>query len=379
MGSLRPPVRPRPASWAPALALALALPAVGLGCGKSKRSADAPSDAPPGSPPRATAARGAPAARRAWDDPPKLGLLLVGDETPPAQRPVDLSVEADGALRRALLAPGLFAPAAVDDPGACKADLRVLYVLLENDVPNPRATAGVASVAVEGSVFCPMPRGPTDGRGATAPSQDEGGAGPGDPAEDVDELRVSLSDEAPFGPGPGERSATGPQALRLALGRLAGRAAQALYGRVRMRHAPDGAVLAALAAPHAQPGVLAEAAGEAGERRLTGAVDDLVRLTAHEDTSVAVRAGTSLGLLRARRDDVVRALAAMTRGADPERHLAAIQALGDVGGPLAVRYLDTMAVGDPEPALRALARRAARRARGQDPDGDGAPDVAPAP
>ncbi len=271
---------------------------------------------------------------------------------------MDLSVEADGVLRRALLAPGLFVPATTDDPAACKIDLRILYALLENDLPNPRATAGVASMAVEGSAFCPPP--PLAG----------GHGGSAEPAEDVEEFRVSLSDEAPFGPGPGERSPTGAAALRLVLGRLADQVAQVLYGQVRMRHAPDAAVLAALADPHTGPGVLAEAAGEAGERHLSAAVDDLVRLTAHPNTGVAARAATSLGLLKARREGVVRALAAMTRGADPERHLAAIQALGDVGGPLAARYLDTMAVGDPEPALRALARRAARRARGEDPDGD---------
>ena len=357
----RPPAGPTSHRVA-ALALTLLGATLATACGKR----DDPVGASLSTHPDVAAPASAPASRRTWDAPPKLGVLLVGDETPPARRPVDLSVEADSTLRRALLAPGLFQPATTDDPTACKTELRVFYALLDNDLPNPRASAGVASVAVEGSVFCPPPGAPA--RTEPAAGRDPAESPAEDVAEDVEEFRVSLADEAPFGPGPGDRSATGPQGLRLVLGRLASRVAQVLYGQVRMRHAPDEAVLAALADAHGQPGVLAEAAGEAGERRLTAAVDDLVRLTAHPDTGVAARAGAALGLLKVRRDDVIRALAAMTQGADPERHLAAIQALGDVGGPLAARYLDTMAVGDPQPALRALARRAARRARGEDPD-----------
>ena len=57
------------------------------------------------------------------------------------------------------------------------------------------------------------------------------------------------------------------------------------------------------------------------------------------------------------------ALAAMTEGPDAERHLIAVHALGDLGGRRALRYLETLAVGHPDAALRDVARDAAKRAR----------------
>ena len=86
--------------------------------------------------------------------------------------------------------------------------------------------------------------------------------------------------------------------------------------------------------------------------------------TQEDDETVVLRAASSLGRLSDGDEASVRALAKLTSGSDHERHLVAIGALGDVGGTLALRYLDTLTEGHPEEGIRHAARQAAARARG---------------
>ena len=102
-----------------------------------------------------------------------------------------------------------------------------------------------------------------------------------------------------------------------------------------------------------------------------------MKLTADGRDLVAIRAGAALGLLRSRDEDVIRALAHMTNGPNEEKHLVAINALGDIGGDSAVRYLRSIAEGHPNPALRDIARRAVARLTGDDPDAVVAPEEPP--
>jgi HEAT repeat protein len=181
----------------------------------------------------------------------------------------------------------------------------------------------------------------------------------GGQGEATETYRAEVADETPYG-GPGQ--ASGRVALGDLLARLSDTVASQLSGQVRMRHASDAQVLAALASDQ-EPGVLMEAASEAGERELAPALQPLILLTRHLDDTVALRAAAAVGRLGAGDEASARALAAMTSGSDIERHLVAVQALGDVGGSRAGRYLDTLADGHPDPAIRSAARAAATRAR----------------
>jgi hypothetical protein len=266
----------------------------------------------------------------------RLAVVLVEDATAPAERPFELGLRADAALRRALQAPTGFEPAPHADETACKANAEVAYALLQNGAVVKAAEAGSARFGIIAEAHCPY-------------------------HGEVESYRVEVDDEAPFGPNHGK---TSEQALDALLGGLSERAAEALYGQVSMRHASDPEVHRALQ-DDTRPGVLMEAASEAGERKLTAAIPDLIRLVRHPVEMVQLRAGGALGQLRDKSDEVLRALAAMTDGPTTERHLVAVHALGDIGGPEAARYLETIAVGHPAVVIRNLAREAARSARGE--------------
>jgi hypothetical protein len=272
------------------------------------------------------------------DAAPRLRAVLVSDQTPVAHRPVDLSTRADQTIRSALLASGRFVSASGDDLAACAAEVDLMYAWVVNGKVVAQAAAGVARMVIEGQVHCLIP----------------GGRG-----EETETYRAEVADEAPFG-NPGQ--ASGRVALDALLARLSDTMASHLSGQVRMRHASDGQVLAALK-PDQDPGVLMEAASEAGERELVAALGSLIALTRHLDDTVALRAAAAVGRLASGDEASARALAAMTTGSDIERHLVAVQALGDVGGSRAGRYLDTLADGHPDPTIRSAARQASIRAR----------------
>lgn len=323
-----------------ALGLALSLGA----CGKSDRapaSGSADDEAAAAEPAKKKDGEGAalPAKLEA-----AIGAVFVSDLTPADKRPIDLSVRADSVVRKALIGEGRFRSVSQDDPKACKADVQVYYALMVNGEPVVAAEAGLARVGMDARLYCPP--------------AEEGG--------DFKTFAVEFDDEASFG---GSEGKEGPAQLKMLLARLAPRVAAGLYGQLEMYGADDAAVEKALAESK-DLGVLMEAAAEAGERKLEGATPHLVRLLGHQEEMVVLRAGAALGLIGKRDSDVVRALAKLTRGPVIERHLVAVNALGDIGGDEAARYLDAIAVGDPDPRIRELARMAAKRARGQDPEAD---------
>ena len=61
----------------------------------------------------------------------------------------------------------------------------------------------------------------------------------------------------------------------------------------------------------------------------------------------------------------------MTEGPNTKRHFTAVQALGDIGGPNASRYLQSLAVGHPIASMRKLAREANARALDRTPRNEG--------
>ncbi len=285
-----------------------------------------------------TSCRGPSSERAVVGGQPKLRAVMVSDRTPQDHRPVDLSTRADQLIRGALLSPQRFASTDVEDHSACAAEIDLMYAWVVNGQVEVDAAVGVARIAVDAQVHCLVP-----------------GGGP----EDVETFRTELVDEAPYG-GAGQRP--GKETLGVLLERVSAAVGAQLYGQVRMRHASDDEIRAALK-PDGPAGVLMEAAAEAGERRLTGVLDDVIALTAHSDDTVVLRAAASIGRLSDGDEASARALAKLTSGSDTERHLVAIQALGDVGGAQALRYLDALTQGHPEAGIRNAARQAAARAR----------------
>lgn len=302
-----------------------------LSAGCSRSDSGAPAD--PSPPSDAVAA--------ASLEPLRLAELAVADLVPEDVRVPGFQPIADQAIQAAFIDPGhTFARAAADDAGACKAEVRVGYALIVNGRPVADADAGTARAVLEGELFCPDP---------TRPSE-------------VEAFRLTLDDERAFG---GSAGGTSKARLEEVVRQVARDGADGLFGQARTRHADDATVLGNLAATahgdaEVHTGILSESASEAGERRLTLAVTDLVRLTAHPNTRVAVRAGAALGLLKVSTPEVLKALVKMTEGPVAQRHLVAIHALGDLGTPEARRYLDALATGHPDAALRELARERLR-------------------
>jgi len=302
-----------------------------LGCGKVPTAPTA-DHTPPTATPQPDAAP--------W---PGLKALIVVDLTPPEVRPVDLEGAADKALRAALVRPGRFHSGLAGDATACAIEVKTFYGLVVNGELQAEGDQGQARLVMEAEAHCPA--------GVRS-------------AGEVETYRVTVQEEAAFSTAEASFAA-----LRGLVAPLGERVAATLYGQVTVRHAEDPAVVAFLGEGQAV-GILMEASAEAGERKLADAVPRLVALTAHADEVVALRATAALGLIGLDVDGVISALARMTEGPDPERHLIAVHAMGDIGGTRAARYLDALAVGHPEGAIREAARDAARRAREAETNAD---------
>ncbi len=254
---------------------------------------------------------------------PRIGELAVADLTPETFRLSRLTGELDSLITSLTFA--TFERST--DPSACRAEFAITYLLTQNRRPTTDADAGLAIATFEGDLLCP-----------TATSR-EG-------------FRTRLELERPFG---GLTGLTGETRLEEVLREVLRDGIDTLYGQLSARGAPDSDILDHLA--HADhPGLLGESASEAGERRLIAAIPDLVRLTAHDNRRVSMRAGAALGLLRVARPDIIEALVRMTEGSDKEKHLVAIHALADLGTPEARRYLESIAMSHPSPVIRQLAR-----------------------
>lgn len=219
---------------------------------------------------------------------------------------------------------------APDEASACRAHVTIGYAQVVNGRPVPRTEEGEAHALFEGEVFCPDPNTgrPTEG------------------------FRLELNLERPFG---GAHGSTGPERVREVVTEILRDGADALFGQVQIRGADDQALRTALASS-TNPGVLAEAASEAGERKLVDVGETLVQLTSHKNRRVATRAGAAIGLLKHGTPTAIKALVALTEGPDTEKHLVAIHALGDIGTDEAQRYLEVIALGHPNPLIRQLAR-----------------------
>lgn len=321
----------RSARWVTSLALTLVL---GVACSKSDTSDTTD-----------------PSADVSSERTPTLAEVRVTELTPRPLRDQTLSPEL-----QALAEAAFFTSFHKDlkDPTACRAQVTIGYAMVVNGRPVPAAEEGEAHALFEGEVFCPDTSGrPTEG------------------------FRLELATERPFGPSHG---ITGPARVREVVTEILREGSDALFGQVQIRAASDDQIRTALRSSQ-HPGILAEAASEAGERRLVDTGDALVALTRHANRRVAARAGAALGLLKLDTPETIKALVALTEGPDTEKHLVAIHALGDIGSADAKRYLEVIAVGHPNPLIRQLARERLGRPREPSPDPvpEPVPDPTPAP
>lgn len=261
----------------------------------------------------------------------RLGELRIEDVTPPEVRVAAVASTLRQVVESAFYADFERAPAGQ----GCRAVVNVGYALLVNRQPVLSAEAGEARALFEGELYCP-----TGSGGAAA----------------VEGFRLKLDLHRDFG---GLAGGTSSSRLDEVLRSVVADGAKGLFGQVKMRHADDAELLAVLHDSD-HPGLLSEAASEAGERHLVGATSDLARLAGHTNARVATRAGAALGLIKIATPEVLRALVRMTEGPDAEKHLVAIHALADLGTPEARRYLESLAVGHPSPAIRDIARERLR-------------------
>ena len=274
------------------------------------------------------------------DTKPQPALLAIEtvNATPADSAPEGAALNPKAALEEAAFAPGAFRRSEPDATDGCRLTASLIAVLTSNKKTVPKAKQGEARAGLLAELHCRE-------------------------AEEVTSLRAEVERVVPF---QAQDNVDGGQAHERAVGEACQALIHQLVGQHVMRGADDKAVLQTLEVS-THVGELMEAALAAGERKLVKARASLVRLIAHPHPTVTMRAAAALGQLKIATQDVVDALVSMTRGADIEKHFVAINALGDLKSPLAVKYLQALADGHPEEAIRNLAREAATRSADNTP------------
>ncbi|MBH23222.1 MAG: hypothetical protein CMH57_01935 [Myxococcales bacterium] len=133
-----------------------------------------------------------------------------------------------------------------------------------------------------------------------------------------------------------------------------------LTAQVQMRHGTDAELLALL--NKESPEILGLAIEASRERGLKQAAPRLKALLKHPERDVVNRAASALGDLGSR--DVVPALIDAGSRVEPVDRLPVLYALGELGGPEAVLYLETLSESVTDPTVQRAARSALERARG---------------
>ena len=266
--------------------------------------------------------------RSAPPDPLVVSRLLVDDLTPAGERIVDLSASLEemvrgafGGMERLVLAVGR------DDEGGYALGVAVAYALMVGEVPVLAVQPGTVRVFVQAEL---RRRGPS-----------------GLP----DEYGVETWSEAAFSPDEGGALA---DTIRAAAAAGLRDARDRLLATIRLVGMDDRLLVDALASKDRHERL--EATREAGERGLVPAAAAVARLLGDEDPAIRATALAALG--RIRDESTVAAVAALTRGMNLEEARLAVYTLGDIGGPKARRYLETIAYSHPSDALRQAATQA---------------------
>jgi len=136
-----------------------------------------------------------------------------------------------------------------------------------------------------------------------------------------------------------------------------------LTKQVRVDRADDGALLELLGRKD-DPELLGFAITAARARRLKRAAPTLVALLGHEQRDVVNQAAAALGDLGD--EKAVSALIDAGSRVDPLDRLPVLYALGEIGGPQAILYLQTLAGSDVDLRVANAAQQALERARSKD-------------
>lgn len=306
---------------------ALLLLTLTLAAASGCRSKDpAPPEEGPATPATAEAVPATPGEERLPLDRLAIAAVLVADLSTNDDRPAGFSTPVEDVVRDAWKAPGALAWAP-DRPAAEGGfEVRAAYMtqLLAGDEPRPAAEEGTLYVAVRVEAERRV-------RGVTA-----------------ELYREEARHEEPYAGGP-----IAP-AVEAALRDVTRQARQAVEARIRAHHSSDEALIAAIRGAGATGVSRAQAAVEAGERQLLDAVPALIEALQADDVPLVERVAATLGRLRDER--AVRPLARLTARNDPDVLRAAVFALGDVGSPLARRYLNEIAESHAHGTVRTLAR-----------------------
>ncbi len=279
-----------------------------------------------------------------------VSALLFADETPTQFLLQPIVARGEALLPELAFGPGgPFTRAGPGDPEPC--ELRIVTVHQGRNGTRPVPADSLRGGAVSGAVIaiqvaaeleCPRAEGPVIFRASAAA-----------------EHPLAMLEDAP---SPG--AATWLDAAERGLRDACSEVLTTLAGLVSTTGLDDTQILGLLtASPSPPPGPLAQAALEAGQRRLPEAALALRRLTSHPHRLVATRAAAALGALRDDNPETLSALVDLTRGDDPARHLAALHALADIGSPSALRYVEAIADSHPAAALREVARQRLSAAR----------------
>jgi hypothetical protein len=239
--------------------------------------------------------------------------VLIADLTSDEDRPLDLARELEDVVRAAWKG-GTELAWAPDRPGEEGGfEIRAAYVtlLLNDGEPLAGAGEGEAYVAVH----------------ATA-TREAGGV----------KVEVYEEEERITAPFRGEKDAL-RQVLLAELAEVTGKVRARLAARIKAHHATDAELVRALTS--GRPVERSQAAVEAGERRLEAAIPALIEALEADDAMLVIRAAGALGSLGD--DRATRPLAGLTASNDDDVLSAAVYALGDIGTPLARRYLQEMA------------------------------------
>ena len=260
-----------------------------------------------------------------------IAAVLIADLTTPEDRPVDLSERLSDIVRPVWKGGSLLAwtPDLPGDKGGYEVRAAYIYMVLDGEEPVPHAPEGTAYVAIHVEAERRV-------KGVAVEAYEE------DERQELPYVASEVRAEELF-------SAT--------LAAVTAKARDRLEARIRAHHAPDDELVRMIG--EAAPAARAQAAQEAGDRRLRVAVPALLAALESDDTSVVIKAAGALGTIRA--EDAVRPLARLTASNDPEVLRAVIYALGDIGDPVAKRYLQEMAESHIYSTVRTQAREVLER------------------
>jgi len=163
----------------------------------------------------------------------------------------------------------------------------------------------------------------------------------GEPEAEYSGHGLGLCEACAWGVGPFATAAVGGTVLT---------ALELALDQYRVTIGPDKGVLSLLSSPEGVPSsVLLAAVGQAGDRRLPGAVEYLIRLLDSRSRDVVLRVIGSLG--RIRDTDAVRPLGRIALSPAPEAPFAALRAIADIGGGEAVQMLEFVATQTTDPVI----------------------------